>query len=302
MTLDVVCVGAVTLDRIAVVDRTPGEDERVVAEPFVVAGGGPAATAAVSLARLGASVGFCGVVGNDPAGRLVRRQLVDEGVDVQWLETREGVRTTESMILVSRPTGARTIITTPSIAPESTAVPIAASTWLHVDQTGYRPVREALDGLAGAGPLLSIDGGNPIDGLDLVGVQLYAPTVSALREVVPSESLAESMRAAAALVPHVVSTNGSAGSHVLEHSEVVTVSPFAIQAVSTMGAGDVFHGALLAGIIAGRDLADAARWANAVAALSCRTLDGRSGIPTARQTQAFIAEATASAHGQNRTE
>ena len=50
--------------------------------------------------------------------------------------------------------------------------------------------------------------------------------------------------------------------------------------VSTLGAGDVFHGALLAAFVRGLDLLAALEQANAAAALSCRALDGRSAIPT----------------------
>jgi sugar/nucleoside kinase (ribokinase family) len=56
--------------------------------------------------------------------------------------------------------------------------------------------------------------------------------------------------------------------------------PFPVEPVSTLGAGDVFHGALLAGLARDAALADALRAANACAALSCRALDGRSAIPT----------------------
>jgi sugar/nucleoside kinase (ribokinase family) len=50
--------------------------------------------------------------------------------------------------------------------------------------------------------------------------------------------------------------------------------------VSTLGAGDVFHGALLASLVRQASLDAALRAANAAAALSCRALDGRSAIPT----------------------
>jgi sulfofructose kinase len=50
--------------------------------------------------------------------------------------------------------------------------------------------------------------------------------------------------------------------------------------VSTLGAGDVFHGALLAYLVRGALLRDALAAANGAAALSCRALDGRSAIPT----------------------
>lgn len=291
LLLDVICVGVATVDTIAAVERMPGDDERVVGEPFVVAGGGPAATAAVALARLGASVGFCGVVGDDDAGRLSRELLEDEGVDTRWLRTRPDVRTPQSMIMVSRATGTRSIVTTPSTPPDAGSVPVRASRWLHTDQTGYAAAREALRGQADAA-LLSVDGGNPIPGLDLRGVDLYAPTAGSLRAAFPasgSDDLAGSLRAAAAAgARQVVATAGAGGCEVLVDGRAVHVPPVAVEPVSTMGAGDVFHGALLAGLAEGRSLVEAAWRANAVAALSCRALDGRSGIPHAAEAGKFL--------------
>lgn len=63
---------------------------------------------------------------------------------------------------------------------------------------------------------------------------------------------------------------------------------FGIDVVSTMGAGDVFHGALLAGLAEGRDLHEAVVFANAVAAMSCRALDGRAAIPSRQEADAFV--------------
>jgi len=59
--------------------------------------------------------------------------------------------------------------------------------------------------------------------------------------------------------------------------------------VSTLGAGDVFHGALLACFVRGLELRDALRHANACAALSCRALDGRSAIPTWNELEQALA-------------
>src|ERR1700733_1521626 len=103
---DVVCVGCVTVDSIAVVDHVPAEDERVESQPFVDSGGGPAATAAVTLARLGHRVAFCGVTGPGTTGARARELLDAEGVDTRWLRVRPGARTARSMILVSRSAGA----------------------------------------------------------------------------------------------------------------------------------------------------------------------------------------------------
>lgn len=288
MALDVICVGVVTIDTIAMVERMPAEDDRVLGEPFVVAGGGPAATAAVTLARLGASVGFCGVVGDDAAGELSRRLLDEEGVDTRWLRTRPGVRTPQSMIVVSRASGSRSIVTSPSVPPDPGSVPVRASRWLHVDQTGYRSARTALRGETDVASL-SIDGGNPIPGLDLEDVALYAPTVGSLRDAFPTEDVPGSLRAAAAAgARQVVATAGGEGCQVLVDGRAVHVPPVTVDPLSTMGAGDVFHGALLAGLVEGMSPVEAAWRANVVAALSCRSLDGRSGIPDAAETGKYL--------------
>jgi len=293
---DVVCVGCVTVDSIALVDHVPAEDERVESLPFADSGGGPAATAAVTLARQGHRVAFCGVTGPDAAGARARELLDAEGVDTRWLRARPGDRTATSMILVSRSAGTRAIVTAPGSAPEPADVPVAASRWIHADQAGYAAARTALDATARDGrPSFSIDGGNPIPGLRLSGADLYVPTVSRLVADFPRATLHGSLEAArAAGARSVVATAGDRGAYLRAGGTWIQVPPFRIDVVSTMGAGDVFHGALLSGLVEGRDLREAVVFANAVAALSCRALDGRAAIPSRREADAFVR-----AHGRD---
>jgi sulfofructose kinase len=61
--------------------------------------------------------------------------------------------------------------------------------------------------------------------------------------------------------------------------------------VSTLGAGDVFHGALVATQVWNKPIEEAVTIANTVAGLSCRALDGQSGIPTKAELAAFLAGA-----------
>jgi len=287
---DVVCVGCVTVDSIAVVDHVPAEDERVESQPFVDSGGGPAATAAVTLARLGHRVAFCGVTGPGTTGARARDLLEAEGVDTRWLRVRPGARTARSMILVSRPAGARAIVTAPGTAPEPADVPVAASRWIHADQAGYAAARAALAaGGRGGRASFSIDGGNPIPGLGLSGVDLYVPTASRLRADFPQPTLPGSLEAARqAGAGAVVATAGARGAYLRSGDAWVLVPSFGVDVVSTMGAGDVFHGALLAGLVEGRDLRAAVVFANAVAAMSCRALDGRAAIPSRQEADTFV--------------
>jgi sulfofructose kinase len=260
----VVCVGLATLDSIFALPRHPAADDRVVASELAVAGGGPAATAAVTLARLGIEVAFAGAVGDDATGAAIRDGLEAEGVDVPDLAVVPGARSPQSTILV---TGAERAIVhypgTAALAPSASALErMRTADWVHADHAGYTVVPD--------GARLSVDGGNPTPGLDLARVALYAPTAEAITGD-PGETDAEL----------VVVTRGAQGCTAYTADGRVVDAPAAPLdgLVSTLGAGDVFHGALLAGFVRGLPLAEALGFANRVAALSCRALDGRSAIP-----------------------
>jgi sulfofructose kinase len=281
----VVCVGACTLDTIVEVPRHPAADDRVLASALVVAGGGPAATAAVALRRLGVSTFFVGAVGDDVAGAAIRDGLEREGVDVSELAVSPGARSAQSVILVGRGSGRRAIAAFPgTLAPlelgERARDLARGAAWVHVDHVGYRAVR----GLRGE-VRLSVDAGNPIPDLDLRNVSLFAPTEPALRALYPEAGLEDAARAAlAAGAELVVVTRGSDGSAAATaEGEVVFAPVVSVDAVSTLGAGDVFHGALLAQLVREVPLREALAAANACAALACRALDGRSAIPSAEE-------------------
>jgi sugar/nucleoside kinase (ribokinase family) len=271
-----VCVGLATLDSIFAVPSAPAPGGRVVASELVVAGGGPAATAAVALARLGVETAFVGAVGDDDTGRAVRDGLAAEGVDVAELAVVPGARSPRSSILVDGSSAERTIVHYPGDLPPLSLSRRAldrcrTAEWVHVDHAGWAA---APDGVR-----LSVDGGNPIPALDLSRVALYAPTEAAL-----AEAWGDAAAALAAGAETVVVTRGAAGcSAHLRDGSVLEAPAVDVEAVSTLGAGDVFHGALLAGLAQGRELGGSLRRANLAAALSCRGLDGRSAIPTAAE-------------------
>jgi sulfofructose kinase len=77
----------------------------------------------------------------------------------------------------------------------------------------------------------------------------------------------------------VVVTGGSDGSWLVGRGEAFHCPAFAIEAVDTTGAGDVFHGAFMYGLLQGWELPFVTRFASATAALKCRALGGRAGIP-----------------------
>lgn len=295
MTPRVVCIGVATLDAIVVVPKLPAEDERVEATDGQLAGGGVAATAAVTLARLGVPVAFIGGVGDDTTGRWIRDDLAREGVDVSGLRATAG-RSRFSVVLVHVVSGSRALapfageMGTIELTSDDMAACDAAD-WIHLDHVGYAAVHAIRR--AGVTTPICLDGGNPIPGLELTDVDLYAPTDRALRARHPG-SLDAALRAALDEGPRlVVATRGAAGSIAAERHPDGTVTMheapgYQADVVSTLGAGDVFHGALLAALLDDLPLPDALHRANATAAMSTRALDGRSAIPTRVELDAYL--------------
>jgi sugar/nucleoside kinase (ribokinase family) len=215
-------------------------------------------------------VAFVGVDGDDTAGRAIVEGLEREGVDVSELAVVAGARSPQSTILVGD--GTRAIVTIRGTARLVTSARAgclcAAADWVHVDNVGFAA--------APAGSRLSIDAGNPIDGLAVDGA-LYAPTERALTSAYGTPEAA--LAAGAELV--VVTRGGAGSAAYTAGGDVVEAPPAPVnEIVSTLGAGDVFHGALLAELVQARPLDEALATANLAAALSCRALDGRTAIPT----------------------
>jgi sulfofructose kinase len=296
VTARVVCIGIATLDSIALVDRLPTAGERMPAREARVAGGGVAATAAVTLARLGVPVAFVGRVGDDSAGVLVADGLAREGVDTSGLRVVAG-RTPVTLVFVEAGSGERTLVPdTRGLPPieltDADTVRCAEAEWIHVDQTGHPTLARLRE--RGLRTRVSFDGGNVDRDFDLGQVDLYAPTERALLARYAQRSIGDAIAAACAEGPDlVVVTRGESGSVASGSppAALIETPGFETEVVSTLGAGDAFHGALLAALLDARPLPDALRWANAAAALSCRALDGRSALPSRAELEAFLSHA-----------
>jgi sulfofructose kinase len=86
----IVCVGITVLDRIWYLDDLPKEGGKYVAKDYTEVGGGPAATAAVAAAKLGAEVDFIGRVGDDDTGRRLLAELESLGVKTRYTRVLKG--------------------------------------------------------------------------------------------------------------------------------------------------------------------------------------------------------------------
>ncbi len=291
-SVQAVCIGVITIDTIALVDKYPGEDERVLADQISRAGGGPAAVAAVALSRLGIKSAIVGTIGDDADGKEVLRIFAQEGVDTSGI-SYGATPTAGSVIVASKEHSARAISTrqpvTQAAMNEAAKKLIAAAQWVHVDHVGIKRLDEA--GISrGAGPQISFDAGYGVETFNPIVVDLFVPTDRQMALRYPGVDLAVALENDSLKAGNtVVATQGSAGSAGFSpETGLVTAPGFKVDVTSTLGAGDVFHGALVAQLIQGHPLQEAMRRANAVAALSCRGLDGQSKIPTTTELDAYL--------------
>lgn len=291
-SIEVVCVGVITIDTVALVDTYPDEDERVIAKAIVRAGGGPAAVAAVTLARLGVKTAIVGTIGDDADGVEVLRIFADEGVDTSGISIGSSP-TAGSVIVASRAFNSRAISTRQPVKSEeinsAAKELIQNAKYVHVDHAGITKLKPA--GISrGRGPLISFDAGYGVETFDTAAVDLFVPTDRQMALRHPAQNLESALKSDALSAQNVVvATQGSKGSSGYSVATgLVTTAGFAVDVVSTLGAGDVFHGALVAHLIQGFSLQEAMQRSNAVAALSCRGLDAQSMIPTTLELNAFL--------------
>jgi sulfofructose kinase len=291
-SVQAVCVGVITIDTIALVEKYPGEDERVLANEISRAGGGPAAVAAVALSRLGIKSAVVGTIGDDADGKEVLRIFAKEGVDTSGISVGSSA-TAGSVIVASKENSARAISTrqpvTQAAMNDVAKKLIKSAQWVHVDHVGVKRLDEA--GISrGKGPQISFDAGYGVESFDPIVVDLFVPTDRQMALRYPGVDLAVALENDAMKAGNtVVATQGSAGSAGFSpETGLVTAPGYKVDVVSTLGAGDVFHGALVAQLIQGHSLQKAMRRANAVAALSCRGLDGQSMIPTTTELDAYL--------------
>lgn len=296
MPFDVITLGYSAVDYLGIVPHLPEIDTKILMEDFTRQGGGPAATAAVTVARLGGKAAFVGVMGDDDFSDFMLREFASEQVDASHVIRCPGASSQFSFIMVDKATGKRTIVWTrsklPPIAPNEIDHDfISSCKVLHLDRHEPQAGIEAARWVHEAGGIVSMDAGTYVPELQellphvdvLIASHAFAQDATGI--VDPGEcarALLESRRIAGV-------TFGDKGSwFATSDGAQFHVPAFKVDVVDTNGAGDVFHGAFAFGLAQGWEAERCARFASAVAALKCTKLGGRAGIPSRNEAEALL--------------
>jgi sugar/nucleoside kinase (ribokinase family) len=300
----VVGLGLATLDLLIRVEEMPTWVRGTQVKGLRFDGGGLVGTAMVAAARLGIQVGFIGTAGTDELAELKLRSFADCGVDLSRLVRREGPESDVVLVYVHGETGERVFASVESGSQRPLGVEeldrahIISADYLHIDGlVHHQATLQAVRWMKTAGKTVTMDG-SQTDGPVSEEHRQLIPHVDVLivgegygRGLTGLDEVWEAGAKALEMGPHTfIETRGEAGCFGVTQVERFHIPAFSVDVVDTTGAGDVFHGAYIVGMIHGWSPRQCAQFASAVSAIKCTKLGGRAGIPTFDQTMVFMRE------------
>lgn len=296
---DVIGFGLNAVDHLVAIPRFPQFNSKVRLTEHRQMPGGQVSSAMVGVQRLGLRAAYVGKVGYDNEGRMLIESMQKEGVDCTGVQIAVGAKTQGAVIIIEQFSGERTILW---YHDDGTRIPpeelkreqIVRGRVLHLDGFDTAAAIQAAQWAHEAGMPVTID-------LDTVypGIDELLPHVDCL---ITSQGLANelagTMDEREALKKlnerygcYLVSmTQGARGALAYVEHQFVASSAFRPPVIKdTTGAGDAFRAGFIYGLCKGLNIEDTMRAANAVAALQCREVGARDGLPTEEELREFLA-------------
>ena len=296
---DAVGFGLNAVDHLVVVPEYPAFDTKIRLLEHKQSAGGQTASAMVALQRLGFKTAYAGRVGSDPEGTFGLLTLNEEGVNTDYVEVVRGASTQIAFIIIDSRNGERTIIwdRDERLAYKAEEAPKEFGELgrvLHID--AHDPpacvcvAREAKNSRA----VISADIDNIYDGLPellpLIDLLITSKEFPHRLTGISDEraSLVElKARYGCALVGM---TKGVDGAIVLCEDRFIENPAYSAPGGcrDTTGAGDAFHAGFMFGLLKEEDVETSLKYGNAVAAMKCGALGGRTSLPTREQLDEFL--------------
>ena len=300
-------------DQLVRLEKMPRGNESVRILESSCQGGGKVSTALVAAARQGIPCKMIAVLGDGPRSRFLLDDFERHDIDVSDIYIKPGYREGYSVVLSDSQSGGRRILwdyddrsgglTTDDI--DRCGESISRAGFLHICRMDAVD-RRAAEIARQAGTLVSFDADfytpEIADNLSLIDIligseEFYGqcfPEGGDIRENI------RTLISGGLLT--VIFTFGKRGCCGMAGETFFEVPAFQknIDVVDTVGAGDVFHGAYLAGLCKGMGPEEAARFASAVSAIKCTGIGGRAAIPDYNTAVRYLKTGTFPAEELNR--
>ena len=313
--IDIVGIGASTLDRFIVVDHFPTGREVQEAISSTTDGGGPVATALATAGKYGSRTVMIDRIGDDMVGRYILEDFHKYNVNTEGIQIDADAKSGTATILVKQKTGERAVFFERSTASNPEFLDkyqglIENASIVHINGRHRHLMRTAIDIARQSGTIISLDGGAQRYDDDMRPITESSHVVIVARDYAEKYTGATNLEEACciihdhgALIAGV--TDGANGSYfVWPDGTAFRCQPFPqASVVDTTGAGDSFHGAFLSKLAVSirqenalygefikpidilqsldhKQLESAAIFASAVSALNTQGVGGRSALPS----------------------
>jgi ribokinase len=292
MTFDVICFGALNVDKLYRVNRIAREDEESYITDFKEAPGGSAANTAVGLARLGLEIGFIGKVSDDREGKLLIGDFEKEDVDTNGIVILRGGRSGVVTGFVDKK-GERALYVDPGVNDllrfEEIDLRYAQNTeFLHltsfVGEKSFRAQKNLIKALSNV--RVSFDPGELYTRRGLASLQPMIKRSAVLflnrneMKVLTGEGYEKGSKILIKKGAGIVAVKlGKKGCYVTDGKENHMVEPYKVKVVDTTGAGDAYCAGFLYGLMKNKDLHECGRLGNFVASRCITKAGAREGLP-----------------------
>ena len=296
-SVDVVGVGLNATDVFYLVPNYPALGGKVRIISSSVQPGGQVATALVACRRLGLTARYFGKVGDDEGGRIQLASLAREGVDARHTRVVPRTPNQVGVIVVDRSTGERTVFWDrhPRLALRASELSrdaIVSARALHLDGCDVAACRVAARWARAAGIPVVADLDTVYSKIENL-LPLVDYLVASTGFLLALARVKDPFRALGLVAreyhnPAVGMTLGENGALLLWRGKFIYSPGFVVEAVDTTGAGDVFHGAFVYGLLAGWEMPRILDFSNAMAGLNCMALGARGGIKSRSEAELLM--------------
>jgi len=297
----IVGIGRCTLDIIFRLPEYPTWEKGVVYDEYSIDGGGQVGTGLVAASKLGATTGYIGTAGSDYAGDLKVESLREWGVDTSHVIRRMGPDEQVILVTVQSGTGERVFNHSDRLDAEPITLDeldydyITSADYLLLDGSHPEAALETAKWMREAGKQVMLDGSKTDESIK-ESTRRLIPFVDVLvcgagfgEKLAGVGDVFEAGERVLDMGPRIfVETLGERGSVTVTLKKNFETPSFEIEVKDTTGAGDVFHGAYLYGLINGWNPERIALFSTAVSALKCTRMGGRRSSPTLGEVLEFL--------------
>lgn len=283
--MKILCIGLVSYDITLPLEDYPIENTKNRIVSKVECGGGQASNAACLLGKFGEQVYMAGLIGNDDYGKKILSEFKQFNVNTDYIEIKDDYTTAVAHILVNLKNGSRTTITVRDDTQRSKNMISLKPEIILFDGQEENITREIISENKAA--IKIIDAGSyrePIVSLcDLADIIIcsldFLKGFCGKTELKYNELQQAFMDMTNYYHKTLIVTLGEKGTMALIDNKPTIIPTIKEETKDTTGAGDIFHGAFIYGLIHGMNLSENIRFSNIAGALSVSKIGARNSLP-----------------------